>query len=352
MVSGKRKAAIAMRNRRLARREFLAAVSSLAGGIALESLAAAPAKPTRIDVHSHIWPPKYVSLARENKATITIANGWTPAKAIEDMDQAGTATALTSITAPGLWFGNKEVARKLARESNDYAAQLIRDHPRRFGMFAALPLPDIDGSLREIEYALDTLKADGICMFTVYQDKAGGIEDRFLGHAMFTPIYEELNRRKAVVYTHPKDADCCQNLVPEVPATLVEYGTHTTRSIASLIFTGTTTRFPDMRFITKATMMLIVFLLIAASINAETPRASKPEDVGISAERLKRIHSLLQSHIDAGDFSGSVAVVARNGKVAYIDAQGLMDVESKKPMIVTPGGGAPPGPITIPLRGP
>jgi len=87
-----------------------------------------------------------------------------------------------------------------------------------------------------------------------------------------------------------------------------------------------------MRFITKATMMLIVFLLIAASINAETPRASKPEDVGISAERLKRIHSLLQSHIDAGDFSGSVAVVARNGKVAYIDAQGLMDVESKKPM--------------------
>jgi 6-methylsalicylate decarboxylase len=238
-----------MRNRRLARREFLAAVSSLAGGIALESLAAAPAKPTRIDVHSHIWPPKYVSLARENKATITVANGWTPAKAIEDMDQSGTATALTSITAPGLWFGNKEVARKLARESNDYAAQLIRDHPRRFGMFAALPLPDIDGSLREIEYALDTLKADGICMFTVYQDKAGGIEDRFLGHAMFTPIYEELNRRKAVVYTHPKDADCCQNLVPEVPATLVEYGTHTTRSIASLIFTGTTTRFPDMKWI-------------------------------------------------------------------------------------------------------
>ena len=87
-----------------------------------------------------------------------------------------------------------------------------------------------------------------------------------------------------------------------------------------------------MRFITKAMTMLIVFLLIAASINAETPRASKPEDVGISAERLKRIHSLLQSHIDAGDFSGSVAVVARNGKVAYIDAQGLMDVESKKPM--------------------
>src|SRR5262245_26444544 len=92
------------------RRRFLSGLAGLSAATMLRNSVAsyaAPAKPSRIDVHSHIWPPKYVSLARENNATITVANGWTPAKAIEDMDQAGTATALTSITAPGLFFGNK-----------------------------------------------------------------------------------------------------------------------------------------------------------------------------------------------------------------------------------------------------
>src|SRR5262249_14504304 len=130
----------------LSRRNFLSGLGALAGTLVLEN-SWAQANPRRIDVHSHIWPPKYVSLARENNATINIANGWTPAKAIEDMDQAGTAAAMTLITAPGLWFGNKEISRRLARESNEYAAQLARDYPKRFGMFAALPLPDIDGSL-------------------------------------------------------------------------------------------------------------------------------------------------------------------------------------------------------------
>src|SRR5438093_8580208 len=227
----------------LSRRRFLGGLSGLAGTLILESscasaLRSAQANPRRIDVHSHIWPPKYVSVAKENNITINPANGWTVARALDDMDQAGTATALTSITAPGLWFGNTDVSRRLARESNEYAAQLVRDHPGRFGVFAALPLPDIDGSLREIEYAFDTLKADGICMFTAYQDKATGMEDRFLGHAMFAPVHQELNRRKAVVYTHPKDADCCGSLVPEIPATTIEWGTNTTRTIASLIFSG------------------------------------------------------------------------------------------------------------------
>jgi predicted TIM-barrel fold metal-dependent hydrolase len=238
----------------ITRRNFLTGLGGVAGALVLESACttvarSAQASARRIDVHNHIWPPKYVSIAKDNNIAITVANGWTPAKAIEDMDQAGTAAALTSITAPGMWFGNKELARRLARESNDYAAQLARDHRGRFGMLAALPLPDIDGSFREIEYALDTLKADGICMFTVYQDKTAGIEDRFLGHAMFAPVYQELNRRKAVVYTHPKDADCCQNLVPEIPATTIEWGTSTTRTIASLIFSGTAARFPDIRWI-------------------------------------------------------------------------------------------------------
>ena len=119
---------------------------------------------------------------------------------------------------------------------------MIQDYPSRFGLFAAMPMPAIDATLREIEYAFDTLKSDGIGLFTSYGDK-------WLGNAAFVPVFEELNRRKALVFTHPTAANCCANLIAEVPPPMVEYGTDTTRAIASLLFTGTAGRFPDIRFI-------------------------------------------------------------------------------------------------------
>lgn len=119
---------------------------------------------------------------------------------------------------------------------------LVADHPGRFGMFATLPLPSVDETLKEIAYSLDTLKADGVCMMTSYEHK-------WLGHAAFAPVMDEFNRRKAVVYTHPTTAACCGNLIGEVPPPVVEYGTDTTRAIASLIFTGTSRRVPDINWI-------------------------------------------------------------------------------------------------------
>src|SRR5437773_2149266 len=87
-----------------------------------------------------------------------------------------------------------------------------------------------------------------------------------------------------------------------------------------------------MRLILKSTvMLLLLFTLVLPASAAETPRA-KPDDVGISAQRLQRIHDLMQRHIDAGDFSGTVTLVARNGRIAHLEAQGLMDIETKKPM--------------------
>src|SRR5205814_9235490 len=87
-----------------------------------------------------------------------------------------------------------------------------------------------------------------------------------------------------------------------------------------------------MRLIVKSTAVLLLLLtLILSAAAAETPRA-KPADVGISSERLQRIHDLMQRHITAGDFSGSVTLVARNGRVAHLEAQGLMDIETRKPM--------------------
>jgi predicted TIM-barrel fold metal-dependent hydrolase len=153
------------------------------------------AKSFRIDVHHHISPPAYIKETFKLQQPPTLA--WTPEKSLEDMDKAGVAVAITSITTPGVWLGDDAQGRHLARLCNDYAATLAADHPGRFGVFAALPLPDREGSLREIEYGLDVLKADGIALLTNYRDK-------WLGDPAFDPVMEELNRRKAIVYTHPE----------------------------------------------------------------------------------------------------------------------------------------------------
>jgi predicted TIM-barrel fold metal-dependent hydrolase len=197
-------------------------------------------RPHRIDMHHHVAPPKFVSEMRDLLQPPTLA--WSIERSLEDMDKAGVATAITSITTPGVWIGDNAQGRRVARECNDYAAQLVGDYPGRFGMFAALPLPDIDASLREIEYGLDTLKADGICLFTSYRDK-------WLGDPAFEPVMQELNRRKAVVYTHPEAPVCCRGLIPGINEAVIEYATDTTRAIARLLFTGTARRYPDIRWI-------------------------------------------------------------------------------------------------------
>lgn len=229
------------------RRGFLAGATAMAGaaafgGSGLISKASAQAKPHRIDVHHHIAPPVWVDALKKAGKSNPIINNWTIEKSLEDMDKAGVATAMTSPTTPQIGFLGNEEAARVARESNEYAKKLMADHPGRFGVFAMLPLPHIDESLKEIAYAFDVLKADGIGMMTSYGDK-------WLGYPDFAPIWEELNRRKATVYTHPTTANCCVNLVDGVPETVVEFGADTTRSIASLIFSGTSQRYKDINFI-------------------------------------------------------------------------------------------------------
>jgi predicted TIM-barrel fold metal-dependent hydrolase len=220
----------------------LGANALISEGAWTQELAGSRGKPHRIDIHHHFAPPPWLSEVTSKELLNARTREWIPAKSIEEMDSTGVATAVASITNPGLWFGDNSATRRLARECNDYAAKMMNDHPGRFGLFAAMPMPAIDATLREIEYAYDTLKCDGIGLFTSYGDK-------WLGNAAFAPVFEELNRRKALVFTHPTAANCCGNLIAEVPPTMVEYGTDTTRAIASLLFTGTAARFPDIRFI-------------------------------------------------------------------------------------------------------
>lgn len=171
-----------------------------------------------------------------------MATTWSVARTLDDMERAGVGVSILSVTQPAVTFAAPDVARRVARESNEWVATLIADTPGRFGSFATLPMPDVDGTLREIEYALDTLKADGVCLLTSYND-------RWLGHASFAPILDELNRRRAVVYTHPATADCCRNLLPGVPDTVIEFGTDTSRTITDLVFSGTADRCRDAQFV-------------------------------------------------------------------------------------------------------
>src|SRR3954469_1486416 len=242
--------ATAFRGEGLSRRNFLTrGAAAMGAGLATGRLpaaaqtsAAGATKAQRIDVHHHIIPPVQAEAFTRHHLR---ASKWSVAGSLADMDKAGITTAITSIQNPGVWFGQADdESRKLARDCNEYAAKLGQDHPGRFRSFAAIPLPDTEGSLREIEYSLDVLKAEGIALWTNYTGK-------YLGDAAFVPVFEELNRRKAVVYTHPTGSTCCVDMIKGVSEGTVETGTETTRTIASLLFGdgGTAARFPDIRFI-------------------------------------------------------------------------------------------------------
>ncbi len=280
----------------MSRRRLLAGAAAV-GATALAGCAssvplAVPAAPAlnldrsagRIDVHHHLSPPAWLTVARA-RGLDGLATNWTVEKSLTDMDRAGIATAVLSITTPGVVFPDLGVpaGRRLARESNEYGARLVGEHRGRFGYFAALPMYDVEGALAEIAYCLDVLKADGIGLLTSYGDK-------WLGDPVFFPIMEELNRRKVVVYTHPTAANCCSNLQPNVQPVMIEFGTDTTRAIASVLFNGNARRFRDIRWIFShagGTMPFLIERFVRNPILVPSSAALFPE--GVAAE-LRRFY--------------------------------------------------------------
>jgi predicted TIM-barrel fold metal-dependent hydrolase len=239
----------------------------------------------RIDVHHHILPPSYVRAVGDDRIGPLIVAGktpeWTPQHSIEAMDRNGIEKAITSISSPGLWFGDVAATRALTRECNDYAAQIRSDHPGRFGVFASLPLPDIEGSLREIAYALDELKADGIGLLTNYDGK-------YPGDPAFAPVFDELNRRKAVVYFHPTQAPCCHAHALAIPAATLDFPFDTTKAITSMLFSGTFVRCRDVRFIFSHAGGTVPFLAERIARLEVRPefRAHVPDGVMFELKRL------------------------------------------------------------------
>jgi len=220
---------------RATRRDFLGAFAAAGAGALMplrRAHAQAPAGKGRIDVHCHVFPPETVAASR-NPAQ----QSWTVARAIEELDRNGVATGIASA-------GSATPVDK-ARGFNEFAARLGSDHKGRFGLFATLPLPEIDTSLKEIEYAFDVLKADGIGLVTSYGDL-------WLGDPKLRPVMAELNRRKAAVYVHPADAPCCVNMsywTPPVVGSWIEWPMHTARTILSLMLNKVMLDLPDIRFI-------------------------------------------------------------------------------------------------------
>jgi len=213
----------------------------------------------RIDVHHHFYPPQYLEAMRKtaghDRGGVNFPGvaTWTPAKTLEEMDKHGVQTAILSLSPPGARMLDKEGNRNLARTCNEFAIQVGRDHPGRFGLFAPVPMPDVEGTLKEIEYALDTLKADGIQLMTSYGNK-------WIGDPEYNEVFEELNRRKALVYVHPLASPCSTDLMEWVPDALIEYPHDTSRAVLSMLFSGTLARCPDIRFIFSHSGGTIPFL--------------------------------------------------------------------------------------------
>jgi predicted TIM-barrel fold metal-dependent hydrolase len=206
-------------------------------------VAAQPSPGRRVDLHHHFLPPEYVAQMGAERIGRPAPNGqvprWSVAQSLETMDRLGIARAVLSISAPGVWTGDAAASAKLARDTNTYAARVVAEHPGRFGFFASLPLPDVPAALAELDHALDTLKADGVVLMTNY---AG----RYLGDPAFAPLFEALDRRGALVFVHPTECDCAGT---GVPASVVDFPQDTTRSITSLLYSGTLARHRRIRFV-------------------------------------------------------------------------------------------------------
>ena len=196
----------------------------------------------RIDTHQHIVPPAYAEWLRSRGIT---AGGlpipaWSTAGALDLMDTLGVAAGVLSVSTPGVHLGDDTKARALARDVNEFAAQVVADHPSRFGFFATLTLPDVKSAIQEARHAFDHLHADGVVLLA-------NVEGIYLGEAAWEPLMAELNERHAVVFVHPSTLPTPP--VGDIPPFAADFLLDTTRAAISMARQGWLTRFPNVRII-------------------------------------------------------------------------------------------------------
>lgn len=238
-----------------------------------------------VDIHHHVIPDFYWEASNEdgNAAGGINPPRWSLDGAIAYLDEAGIDVAVPSISTPGVHFGDDAAARALARQVNEYLAGIRHDRPDRFGAFAVLPLPDVDGSLDQIAYALDVLELDGVSIFT----NAGG---SYLGDTRFEPIFAELQRRAAVVFVHPTASPDPIAHTLGLPDTLLDYPVDTSRAIAKLHYSNTFARTPDVKYVFVHAGGTIPFLASRFAIVDEMNVIPGAQERGAFVDTLPRLY--------------------------------------------------------------
>lgn len=228
-----------------------------------------------IDLHHYFAPTEYIDCL--TKKGINAAAGlepWNLNKTLDLMDKYDIATSVLSISEPGVYFSgidsSLQLAKELSHQINNICARIISDYPQRFGAFATLPFPDMDASLKELEYALDVLKLDGVSLFSNY-------DGYYLGDPKFDVLFSELNRKHAVVFIHPSAPPVNLKSRLDLPDTMLEVYFDITRTVFSLMVNGVMKKYPDIRFILGnaggATPYMAARVSITAAMSADLPRA-------------------------------------------------------------------------------
>jgi predicted TIM-barrel fold metal-dependent hydrolase len=238
-----------------------------------------------IDTHHHILPDFFWQETENGKAPVggLAPLRWSKEASLSFLDDAGIDLAVVSISTPGVHTGDGTKARALARRCNEFSAELVHARPDRFGGFACLPLPDVDASLQELAYALDDLALHGVVLFT----NSNGI---YLGDASLEPVFEELERRKTVVYVHPNPSRDAAAHSLGLPDNLLDFPTDTNRAVAQMHYTNRFARTPNVKYIFSHAGGSIPYLAARFAIIDEMAFIAGGDQRGSAADMFRRIY--------------------------------------------------------------
>src|SRR6202165_6093805 len=238
-----------------------------------------------IDVHQHFLPDFFWRETNEGASPVggIAPPPWTESTALAFMDDAGIDVAMLSISTPGVHVGDDTRARALARRCNEFAAQLVHSRPDRFGSFAALPLPDVDGALEELSYALDVLALDGVPLFS-------NVQGIYLGDPRLEPVFTELDRRAATVFVHPNPSPDPTAHKLGLPDSLIDFTADTTRAVAQMHYRNRFARTPNVKYFFVHAGGTIPYLAGRFRIVAEMKVIPGGETRGTASDTFRRLY--------------------------------------------------------------
>ena len=268
----------------------------------------------KIDVHHHIFPKEYVNALKEAGVDKTFGHKfpkWTVETSFKKMKENGIKIAMLSISTPGVYFKDNDFpdgfSENLARRTNEIIADTKNKFPENFGGFATIPMLNEQAALEELNYALDELHLNGVCMLTNYKGK-------YLGDDSFDTFFKELDRRKAVVYIHPTDPGDDYDFELGIPNALIEAPFDTTRAVANLMYRGVLDRYPNIKYILShggGTIPYIAWRLAGIEYGQKdkrTPIIKTFYDFLVNREPTTGLRHLKNMYYDTAHVSGEWAV--------------------------------------------